>query len=624
MSEENNNEIEVSGLDKARESIRISYSIDPDAFAARFQPVGDNITDSLDNFKSSNNVSTNFQKFSDEITEAIKAASRGQTVEERTESVTRLKDRRALLNDLDTDSGLSDTEISALNQTFEELIKEIKPRAFVSRVQEGAKTAAAEFASGIGSELQSTVGSLQSGLESFGDEFPPLRFALEKSNQIMNALVGGIFNQTKNFIKRRGDRKKEAKLFRIETQNQKTSALTPQKQTVELDNKSIKRVGKEVGKESSNTNPIQTAALTAGLLSMTRGNKERKRKDKPNMLMRILPVLAAGVGLVVSLLGSMASALFSLPGLIIGVVGAIGVVGKLLSGKIFGALKGIGGKLAGFGKSVAALGKNIISSGVSKIKKGVGIAKNAVGKRVAATKTLAIETGKKIGQSVSSFLDKSKTIFQKGKDKVTKVVDKASGQLKKPLVKGAAKVAALVAGGIASAPVGAAIAIGGSLYLLYQGSKAAIKQPGDLMDKLKAGSTAVADELLFNLPSTFSTGGKMEDGKPQKAPLLGPINREEIKNVGDSLKMSQALIEIENAQISGAFTNKQKEELQKTERVRQAGRMNKSATSTGAAQSANSTSIINSTNNNNALINRTTPDNPEPIQRIKSAEGFAS
>ncbi len=657
IQENADKEVELSGLSRAKESIRIAYSIDPDAFAARFEPIAERITSSLDQYASANDVSDNFSKFSDEITESIKQASKGQTIEERVTNVNRLRDRQGLLNELGDDSGLSKEEISALNQTFDKLITEIKPRAFASRVQEGGKTAAIEIASGIESEFKSTVSSVQGAIEGFGDEFPPLRIALEKTNQLVNMLVGGIFNQTKEFIKRRLERRKEAKLFRIETESKgkpsvkrpepkketakktkpakPTAVPTDKPEKVSIDRKSVKALGKEL--EDNNTggggNAIQNALIFAGVTKMLRGRDKTQKKDKPSLLMRLLPIIMIGVTLIGTLISTVV-------GIASSMLGQLLLVGTLLSGKIFNALKGIGSALAGFGKKVFDLGKGLVKKGVGVVKGTLTKGKDLVKKGATATKNFAVNTGEKIGRSVTNFFSKTKEIFKSGKEKVQKVVGKNAKKLSKPLVKGAAKVAALVAGGVVSAPVDAAVAIGGGIYLLYQGAKAAIKEPGSVTDKLKAGGKAVASEvtlgasnLLFDdkkdtevAPKTFNTEGTIEEPVTATRTTSRQEMLEAAKATDGDISLNTANIMVQNGTISAAVSeanqriDKRTAEVQTVNRVRQTPQ----GETSGPGSASSQTSVMNNTNNNTAVINRTSPENPETTYRQKSAEGFTN
>lgn len=627
---EENTQQEISSLKDAAAAIKQAYSIDPEAFALRFTNAGDNIVKELSTFskqmeEGGSKLSPAFSNFSDDILSSIKAAKKGMDVEGRRDEVDKLRERKAVMAEFAKDGSLTDVELKGLSDTIDGLIKEIKPRAFVSRLQEGGKAAAKEIGSGIEREFNSTVSSLQSGIESLGDEFPPLRIALEKTNQLINFLVSAVYNSAKSAIKKRIERKREANLFRLDSEQKSAPTVSTKKQPIKntsdkprkgrqqpgreqaprptgtnkpdlvrLDRKSTKAIAKASGNGKGGNRIQQAMANRRGARGpIARGAAPARvgflARLMP-LIMRFLPIiLAAGVALmqilgVVTKLGPMIVSAVTGMGRVIGslVSGAVKSIGPLVTKAVtgaFGKLRGLMGKLFG-GGSKASKAASVGSKAVA-----AGSAAAAAKGSSPAAKGAAAKGGK-------GWLSK----IGKG-------------------VKMAGRVASKVA-----LPLMALMAVG-------EGAYAAYKTEGSLSDKLAAGGKAALSSATMGASDMFFDDADKKAGKspiqastvvvqgstrfiPSNSSLKGPPNnsivRTPLRETPSNSKKLKDNRPVQAAQMK-SIANQQA--------------MNTTKNNNSVKHSS---AVINNNTRSSVFVNKTSVDNHNSTFRNASNEGFAN
>lgn len=578
----------ISQLKTISDSIRKSYSIDPEIFKIRFEDKGKRMSEELEEYsntliESGKPLSVAFETFVTEINDNISRASEGLTAPERREQAEKLRERRRTLYEINETGGTSSEEFEALDKTLNRLIQEIEPRAFSSRLQEGVTAALTSTGAALASEISSGTRQLQGALESLGDDFPPLQFAIEKANNFLNFLLGSLINTVRERFRARKERKEEAKRFSLQTKKEVESQSLLEREpslpssevvkkepeprekewdgspqvvrfhdepeekpqppkiterdngplVVRLDEYSIKAIKVNAPKVES-PSVMESKEIRRGKI------KEARSKSTPTpkgggLLSKIMPVIM----IIAGLLGSIVTAIISMGA---SLLGALTTIGPVIAGAVGGALATlpglIKGALAGAG---ALLGKGAAVGGAV-LKKGAG---------------LLAKGGKFLG--------------------------------------GVASKTAPILGKVAL-PLTAAVAVG-------QGAYEAYKTDGDAGDKAKAFGKGALSSVTFGLSD------KLFD--EDEAKTIKKIREKEKQIEASNPSVSKDVrshAEMYNESAIESYERMEKEKMKVQENT-----MNNS-----------STSIINNNNNSSTLVNRTSPEFFDPTFNRKIQEGFAT
>jgi len=477
-----NTEEQAVPMESILDTIKESFSIDPDAFAKRFDPVATKVSEILDSVgdarkdealkdieeaakilaaegKSKKEVDSfvkdstksltddkvlndSFIKFKDELSTMVKQLESGAEVDERSEKAKDLISQGKLINELasEGDIDLDTTELAALNEAIALLVESVQPRALSTRLAAATTETAKNIGLRVEGQFVDAVHGLQGAMEGLGDEFPPLQIALQKTNELINFLVGSMWKLFKKSIARQFQRRKQAKLARLESSisnkgkknkiadSPKRSENSVQKvQKVDLPKKTISKISNEKKEGGGRTEVVENGIL----FSILRAVKKGKKKDtaKSPLLMRLIPFMLVFSALLkgaIAMIAGISSAVvagvaaISLPVLaVIGAVIGLGIILTLYGGKIVDWIGKVWENIKQFGSDIIEglknLGASIVEGVGDAIKSALNFGKEKLGQAkdaVVGAKNAVVSGAKSLFTTTKNFFsgDEKKNI----------------------------------------------------------------------------------------------------------------------------------------------------------------------------------------------------------------------
>lgn len=343
MNENDQSEIEIVDLAPTLQKVKDAFSASAESFSRRFQAaiVDGGLVGNLEDFQNNQETTTKeFIEFSNKISAVVSSSKDGLDLDSRADVADELKQDRDTIAELGRSGDLSNEEFMILDETLKTLTKEINPRTLSRRLIDGSINAGKEFGKGVGNEVSSATRSLQGHLIGLADEFPPLQIAMEKTGDILSAILGKLISKAGEFFTNRSNAKQRADVIRstkddtiikpsservVENDNQQTNKRVEREDNeVELGNKTIKKLKRIMGEDDDGLSPTQSAILAGGALSLVNKKEKDPKKKKGGFgLLSIIPALLVVVPILAGLL--VKGILFGLPALLLASAAALGV-----------------------------------------------------------------------------------------------------------------------------------------------------------------------------------------------------------------------------------------------------------------------------------------------------------